>query len=282
VDWIEVVGIRAFGHHGVLAHEREFGQEFTIDVRIGLDFGPAVHADDLHLTADYGHVAQVVVDLVTGPPSALIETLADRIAAAVAQLPAVQQVVVTVHKPHAPMPVGVADVTVTRRRGAPTTAFVALGSNLGDSVGSLNQAIADLTATPGITFGAKSNLYQTAAVGGPEQPDYLNAVVSLRTELSPHELLAACQTIEHLGGRQREEHWGPRTIDIDIVDMVGYRVAEPDLQIPHPRARMRGFVLVPWADIASDHRLGGVGPSVAALAAEVGTENVSRVESSDW
>jgi dihydroneopterin aldolase/2-amino-4-hydroxy-6-hydroxymethyldihydropteridine diphosphokinase len=83
-------------------------------------------------------------------------------------------------------------------------------------------------------------------VGGPEQPDYLNAVLLARTRLSPRDLLAACRRIEAEHGRRREVRWGPRTLDIDVITYADLEVSEPDLQLPHPRAAERAFVLAPW------------------------------------
>lgn len=265
MDHITIEGVRAFGHHGVLAHERECGQEFIVDVRIGTDFSAAVAGDDLTLTIDYGSVATMVTEAVTGTPVNLIETLADRIAADIVALPAVIDVTVVVHKPHAPMPVGVADVKVSRFRRAPQTAYLGLGANLGETVDTLRNAIATLESTPGLEVSAVSSLYRTDPVGGPQQPDFVNAVVAVRTSMSPHELLALCHAVEEQAGRVRTQRWGPRSLDVDIIDYPGHSLVEPDLQIPHPRAALRGFVVVPMAEVAPDHRLGGRGPTVLEL-----------------
>jgi dihydroneopterin aldolase len=115
-DRISLLGLRAFGRHGVLDHERVYGQEFVIDAVLLLDTRRAAAADDLTLTADYGALADRLADIVTGPPVALIETLAERLAAACLAEPAVQEAEITVHKPHAPVAQLVADVSVTIRR----------------------------------------------------------------------------------------------------------------------------------------------------------------------
>jgi dihydroneopterin aldolase len=115
-DRISLLGLRAFGRHGVLDHERIYGQEFVIDAVLLLDTRPAAAADDLTLTADYGALADRLADIVTGPPVALIETLAERLAVACLAEPAVQEAEITVHKPHAPVAQLVTDVSVTIRR----------------------------------------------------------------------------------------------------------------------------------------------------------------------
>lgn len=118
-DRITVRGIEAFGHHGVLAHERELGQAFLVDAVLELDLAPAGASDDLSDTVDYGTLAGDLAAIVAGPPCDLIETLAERLAARCLADPRVHAAEVTVHKPHAPLPVAAADVTVTVRRVRP-------------------------------------------------------------------------------------------------------------------------------------------------------------------
>lgn len=127
-----------------------------------------------------------------------------------------------------------------------------IGSNLGDRRGYLQLALDRLVATPGITLLAVSPLYETDPVGGPEQPDFLNGVVLATSDLTPHELLAVAQSVEAVAQRVRVERWGPRTLDVDIVLIEGLSVNEPDLVVPHPRAKERGFVLRPLGDVAPD------------------------------
>jgi dihydroneopterin aldolase len=118
-DRISLLGLRAFGHHGVLDHERADGQEFVIDAVLWVDTRAAAAADDLSLTADYGALAGRLAGIVSGEPVALIETLAERLAAACLTDQSVRQVEITVHKPHAPVPVPLADVTVAITRSQP-------------------------------------------------------------------------------------------------------------------------------------------------------------------
>ena len=277
-DGIEVRGIRAFGYHGVLPHEGEFGQEFIADVALRCDMSPAAASDDLSLTADYGAVARVVHELITTERFQLIETLADRIAEALLDQPSVTEVRVTVHKPHAPMPVGVADVAVTRVRRAPTRAFLGLGGNVGDTAAQMQTALDSLAETSGVAVTAVSPLYRTAAEGGVEQPDFLNAVVEVRTSLTPHELLSVCQRLEAESGRVRDQRWGPRTLDVDILAVQGEAVREPDLQVPHPRAAVRAFVVMPWADLAPDFQLHVPGPTMAQRSAQFVDAEVERLD----
>ncbi|MFN7528190.1 MAG: 2-amino-4-hydroxy-6-hydroxymethyldihydropteridine diphosphokinase [Dolichospermum sp.] len=134
----------------------------------------------------------------------------------------------------------------------PSLSAIALGSNMGESLAILEGAIKSLEKTPGITIKAKSSWYRTAPVGGPSQPDYLNGAAILEVQLSPQKLLETLLNIEQEFGRVRQEHWGPRTLDLDVLLFDDLILETPDLQIPHPRMTQRAFVLVPLAEIAPD------------------------------
>jgi 2-amino-4-hydroxy-6-hydroxymethyldihydropteridine diphosphokinase len=146
---------------------------------------------------------------------------------------------------------------------------LSVGSNLGDRLGTLQgcvQAIGDLPETDVL---AVSPVYETAPVGGPAQPDYLNAVLVIETGLAPRDLLAATQRIEADFGRVRaegSERFGPRTLDIDIVSFAGDVSDDPVLTLPHPRAHERAFVLAPWHDLDPAASLPGRGAVAALLA----------------
>lgn len=131
------------------------------------------------------------------------------------------------------------------------TAYIGLGANLDDPVRQVREALAQLAALPRTELLARSPLYRTAPVGPPGQPDYVNAVARLVTELSPQALLDALQAIERLHGRRRDGiRWGPRTLDLDILLYGALRLDAPGLRIPHPEMTRRAFVLVPLADVA--------------------------------
>jgi dihydroneopterin aldolase/2-amino-4-hydroxy-6-hydroxymethyldihydropteridine diphosphokinase len=154
---------------------------------------------------------------------------------------------------------------------------LALGANLGDPVRALTDAVAALAQTSGVTVEAVSPRACTAPVGGPEQPAYVNAVVLARTELTPQSVLAVAHHVEQAAGRERLVRWGPRTLDVDVIQY-GERPdtalsAEPALTLPHPRAHERAFVLWPWAQADPDAVLvlaDGTEAQVAALAAAAG------------
>ncbi len=390
LDQIRLTGVSATGHHGVLDHERAEGQVFRADVVLHVDTRAAAAGDDLGATVSYAEVAQDVHDVLAGRPADLVETVAERIAAAALAYPAVQAVDVRVHKPQAPIAVPFDDVEVAVRRdrvrtpvvpaeprpveaspaeaspedtpaeqdvaaerpepGAPQQPFasvplaqvpvppppppvpadpptapfdpvgavppapvgpgpqpspepapvpvrdpldeapaepvevvLALGANLGEPQATLRQAVTDIDRIAGLQVMEVSPLARTAAVGGPDQGDFLNAVLVARTTLSPREVLHACQRVEEQHGRVREERWGPRTLDVDVIQYGTLVASAPDLELPHPRARERAFVLVPWAEVAPDavlHGLGG-GP-VAQLAVTAPDRPGIRWLALDW
>jgi 2-amino-4-hydroxy-6-hydroxymethyldihydropteridine diphosphokinase len=134
----------------------------------------------------------------------------------------------------------------------PRRAYVGIGSNLGDRLAHLRAAVHGLAAAADVTVVAVSPVYETAPVGGPPQPDYLNAVVALDTTRTPRALLELAQALERAADRVRAERFGPRTLDVDVLLVGDEHVHEPDLEVPHPRLAERGFVLAPLRDLAPD------------------------------
>lgn len=160
---------------------------------------------------------------------------------------------------------------------------LALGSNVGASQDTLRDAITALAAVDGLQIGAIAPLARSAPVGGPDQPDYLNTVVLGLTVLSPRALLRACQAIETQFGRVRQEQRGPRTLDIDIVLHGSTVGVVDDLELPHPRAHERAFVLVPWAHVDPSAVLPGLGGGPVAVLAETAPDRDGiRWMALDW
>lgn len=152
---------------------------------------------------------------------------------------------------------------------------LSLGSNEGDSASYLQQAVELLAETPDLMLVEVSPVYQTKPVGGvPDQPDFLNMIIIAESTLEPLTILDRTLAIESSLGREREIIGGPRTLDIDII-MVGKRVSEGDIELPHPHAHKRGFVLIPWLDVDPDGELEGHGP-IADLVEDVDTEGIVR------
>ena len=161
----------------------------------------------------------------------------------------------------------------------PVIAYLGLGGNLGDRLAALTAALRLLDATPGMRRIACSSVYETEPWGVTDQPGFLNLVAAFETTLAPVDLLRACQAVEVEVGRVASYRWGPRLIDVDIL-LYGDEVvsmADPDLQIPHPRMAQRAFALVPLAEIAPDTGVPPQGDTVRRLMDEVdGREGVTR------
>lgn len=270
VDRVAVTGIRARGTHGVLAAEKRDGQEFSCDVVMHVPVARAGRTDDLADAVDYSVVAKQAHDILAGPSLDLVEAVAERIAAAVMADERLLAVDVIVHKPQAPVGVPFGDVTVQVRRtrddvrldappAQPVRAVLALGSNLGDPAATLASAVTGLAGTAGVDVVATSPVVDSAPVGGPEQGRYLNAVVLVDTTLSARALLHACQDVESDHHRTRLLRWGPRTLDVDVVSYGEVHAHTQDLTVPHPRAALRRFVLLPWALVAPEATLPDLG-----------------------
>lgn len=136
----------------------------------------------------------------------------------------------------------------------PVTAAVAFGSNLGDRMGHIDEALRRLAREPGVKVRARSRVLETAAEGGPPQGPFLNGVALIETTLGARALLERMLAVEQACGRVRRERNGPRTIDLDLIFYDDEAVAEAGLELPHPRAHLRRFVLEPLAELAPDWR----------------------------
>jgi 2-amino-4-hydroxy-6-hydroxymethyldihydropteridine diphosphokinase len=158
-------------------------------------------------------------------------------------------------------------------------AFLGLGSNLGDRLANLQAAVDALQTEPGLQVTASSRVWETVPVGGPPQPDYLNAVVRVETDLSARDLLDVARRVEARLGRIRRERWGARSLDVDVLLYDQEQIDESDLIVPHPRMTQRAFVVLPLLELESDPVLpdgtrlkdlrldtGGVTPSAPPLA----------------
>jgi 2-amino-4-hydroxy-6-hydroxymethyldihydropteridine diphosphokinase len=145
-----------------------------------------------------------------------------------------------------------------------TRAVIAFGANLGDREATIASAVRALAETPDITLVEVSPVYETPAIKDtgvdPDAPAYLNGVVIVETNLEPHALLDLLQAIEAGHGRERDEHWGDRTLDLDLIDFGGRVFVDERLELPHPRAWQRAFVLQPWLDVEPEAVLAGRGP----------------------
>jgi 2-amino-4-hydroxy-6-hydroxymethyldihydropteridine diphosphokinase len=159
-------------------------------------------------------------------------------------------------------------------------AFIAFGANLGDPDDAWAFALAQIDALPGTRICACSALYRSTPIGVSGQPDYINAVLAVDTELTAEVLLDAILAIEQRRGRTRASFRAPRTLDLDLLLYDEHVVTTPRLELPHPRMHKRAFVLVPLAEIAPDTHIPGHGP-VSALLPSVADQSVIRIQSRD-
>jgi dihydroneopterin aldolase/2-amino-4-hydroxy-6-hydroxymethyldihydropteridine diphosphokinase len=146
---------------------------------------------------------------------------------------------------------------------------LALGSNLGDRLATLQGGVEALLGPSGLALVALSPVYETVPVGGPPQPEYLNAVLIAETTLPATALLRRVQAVEAAFGRVRQEVWGPRTLDVDVIVYGDVVSDDPELMLPHPRAWERAFVLAPWLDADPDAEIPGQGRVAGLLEAAV-------------
>lgn len=326
LDTVVIEGIQAMAKHGVLPQEKETPQPFVVDVVIHLDTRSAARSDEIAKTIDYGAAAKEIVARLTSEPADLIETVAERIARGILELGSALVVDVAIHKPKVDLGVAFSDAHVQIRRElkggdiwsdkrigssagladdplspeavppprdvfdqrpkTPVPAVLSIGGNVGDPEYTLARAIEDLSRIDGITISAVSPLVATKPVGGPPQPDFLNAVVTIDTTLSARALLHICQGIEMIHGRERSVQDGPRTLDIDLIVYSDLVASGIDLVLPHVRAYERAFVLAPWVAIDSGAVLPAsgkvAGGKVADLAAAAPDAKTVSVVSSPW
>ena len=257
MDRILIEDLRVLTIIGALPHEREIAQPLRIDLSIGVDLHNAGRSDELNDTVHYGLVCERVVEMARDSKDILLERLAAKVADVVLEFDLVELVDVQVTKlrPPVPEPVESTSVCVTRTRAeaaAPPLedheVIVALGSNLGDREGYLRFAVGELGNVV-----ALSQVYETEPVGGPDgQGAYLNMVVKVQTSLDPYAFIRRCQRIEANALRQRIVHWGPRTLDVDVLFYDEVHITSEKLTVPHPRINERRFVLTPLSEIAPE------------------------------
>ena len=249
-DRIEIQDLVVFANHGVLKEEKAMGQKFVISLSLFADMQKAAGTDDINEAVNYAEVCEFVTEFTKKNRCKLIEAAAENIATALLLCyPLLSRVDVKLKKPWAPvgLPLGSIGVSISRSRH---TAYIGVGSNMGDKKGYLDFAVKKLTESDICRVRKVSGYITTEPVGDVEQDDFLNACIALETVLSPGELLEFLQTIENEAGRERTVHWGPRTLDLDLLLYDDAVIFTDDLTVPHPEMTKRRFVLEPLAEIA--------------------------------
>lgn len=250
MDKISLKGLRIFANHGVFQGEKEVGQTFIVDCDCALDTRFAGKNDDLTQSLHYGLFAEKLTEFFKEKTFDLIEAAAEyTVDKLLHEYPLVRAITFTLKKPSAPvgLPLDYPALTIHRDW---KQAVLALGSNMGNRQAHLEFAIQELDKHDDIRVLKRADFIETDPVGYTEQDRFINSAVLVETLLTPHELLRAVNTIEADDGRTREIHWGPRTLDIDIIYYDKVLMNDDDLIIPHPLSMQRAFVMEPVSSIA--------------------------------
>lgn len=250
MDKITIQHLEVFAKHGVYPEENALGQKFVISAVLHTHTRKAGLTDELAFSIDYGKVSHFIQAFVTEHTWKLLESVAEQLACALLlKFPLIEQVELKLEKPWAPIGLPLETVSVEISRGW-HTAYIALGSNMGDKKGYLDMAVRRLKERKDCQVKQVSDYLVTAPYGGVEQDDFLNGALELRTMLEPEELLEVLHCIEQEANRVREIRWGPRTLDLDILMYDDMVIDTPTLHIPHAEMHLRDFVLIPLSQIA--------------------------------
>lgn len=268
-DQIRIEELEVYAHHGVYPEENEKGQHFYVNATLYTNTRPAGMADDLRLSTNYGEVCQVITEFMQQHTFQLIETVVEWTAYEVLQqFPLVQGLDLEIRKPEAPIPLPFGSVSVAIHREW-HEAYIAVGSNMGDSRGHIAKALGQLEKHKDIQVTKVSGLLETLPYGGVEQENFVNGMFEIRTLLTPEELLRELHKIEASEGRERKIHWGPRTLDLDIIFYDDLIYSSEDLVIPHVDMENRYFVLKPLSELAPNFRHPITHKTVAQMLAEL-------------
>lgn len=254
MDCISIKRLETYAYHGVYEEEQENGQHFYVSADLYLTTRNAGISDDLQCSVHYGEVCEFINEFMKNNIYKLLEAVAENLAIELlVKYPLVQKIRLTVSKPEAPIALPFEDVAVIIERKWHRV-YIALGSNIGDKKRNITEAIEKIRAERSFRIHKISEFYETAPYGRVAQDDFLNGMIELDTILLPSELLFFLQKLEAEAGRERKIHWGPRTLDLDIIFYENKIIDLPDLVIPHEDMHNRGFVLLPMNEIAPNYR----------------------------
>ena len=250
MDCIKITQLEVFAYHGCEEHEKINGQKFYVDANLYTDIRISGVSDDLNETMNYATVCEFISKFMTDNRFDLIEAVAEQTSRALLRaFPRLKAIDFTIYKPDAPigLPFGNVSVSIQRKWNK---VILSIGSNIGDKEEYLNQAVDHLYDDENCRVNVVSNYFETDPYGPVEQDKFLNGCIEIETLYSPKELLKKVNEIEAEAGRKREVHWGPRTLDIDIIFYGDEIIDEIDLKIPHVEMHKRLFVLEPLKQIA--------------------------------
>lgn len=250
MDQIIIQDLSIYAKHGVYTEENILGQQFLVSVYIDLDLSRAGQTDELQYTIDYGTVCHFVTHYMQSHTFKLIEAAAEHLAEELLlQYDQIKKIRIKVKKPWAPIGLPIKNVCVSVDRTRHSV-YLSLGSNLGDRQAYLQQGIRELDALDSCKVCEQSDIIETEPYGDVPQDKFLNCVIRIETVLNPQPLLDVLHEIEAHAGRTRDVHWGPRTLDLDILFYDHMTVNTPQLTIPHADLHNRSFVLEPLCEIA--------------------------------
>lgn len=249
-DKIKITDLEVFANHGVFPEENALGQKFLVSATLYTDTRRAGLTDDLTASIHYGEVSAFIDRYLREHTFKLLERAAEVLAKELLlHTKGLEKILLEIKKPWAPVKLPLKTVSVEIERGW-HTAYIALGSNMGDREKYLDNAVSSLEAVNGCSVRKVSHFLETPPYGVTDQDDFLNACLELRTLLSPDELLEELHRIEKEAGRERVIRWGPRTLDLDIIFYDDLILEENNLCIPHVEMHKRQFVLEPLCEIA--------------------------------
>lgn len=265
MDQIIIDNLEIFAHHGVYREENEKGQNFYINTILETDTRDAGTLDDLGLATNYGEVCIFLNNFLKEHTYKLIETVAERAAEGLLlKFPLIRHVTLEVRKPEAPILLPFESVSVKITRGW-HQAYLSCGSNMGDKRAHLEGAVSALKDDVKCRVLRVSDWIDTAPYGGVEQDDFLNGAIMLETLYTPQMLLEKLHEIENEHHRERKVHWGPRTLDLDILLYEDCVMYTEELIIPHEDMQNRHFVLKPLVQIAPYERHPLLGQTVRQM-----------------
>lgn len=268
-DQIKITDLEVFANHGVFPEENKLGQKFLISAVLYTDTRKAGKTDDLTASIHYGEVSAFITKYMKEHTYQLLERVAETLAEEMLKsISGLCKIDLEIKKPWAPVGLPLKTVSVKISREWHTT-YIALGSNIGDSETYLNEAVEKIGQIPTCTVEKVSSYLVTEPYGVTDQPDFLNACLKMRTLLYPEELLKELNRIEKEAGRERIIHWGPRTLDLDILLYDDIVLEEDNLCIPHVEMHKRSFVLEPLAEIAPYKRHPVYGKTVREMLEEI-------------
>lgn len=249
-DEIRIEKLEVYAYHGVYAKETKEGQPFEINAVLYTDTHPAGTADNLELSTNYGEVCEFIDSWMKENTCKLIETVAEKLARALLlKYHLISEMELEIRKPEAPIELPFGCVSVKVRRGWHKV-YLSVGSNMGNKEEFIRNAVQNLENREDIRVKKLSELIITEPYGGVEQDEFLNGAIEIETLLMPEDLLQVLHEIEAMAGRERLIHWGPRTLDLDILFYDDIVYQSEQLQIPHIDMKNRTFVLEPLCMIA--------------------------------